>query len=178
MVKLTYSLKGIIMSIATFTESEVIDAVANVIVTGKTANDKRLSIIATASSATVMFAASMKGKAGIVARESLQRQGTGMMFFAARKGNYKPLAEMLALLGAEPVSISNRESFMSLLDRYQPKLAALLMEDKAFKNDKMTAKATVLDNSIRLIKETYAAVEAIIKQEREDKAERELLLSK
>ena len=158
-------------NIAQFSESDILDAVAIVSVTGKTSTDRRLSVITKATNATKLFASGLKGKLGNAARAGLQEQGTGMMFMSARNGNYRPLAEILALICAEPVSITNRSSFESLLDRYQPKLDALVMSDKVYgKNDKVTTNAANLMSCIALIKATYDAIEQLITEENDQAA--------
>lgn len=100
-------------------------APACTMVTGKTISDRRLSVLPTASFEAVLYASSRTGKVGKVAREGLAGQSTELIARAARRGNYRPLSETLAVMLGESVTISNRASFDALADRFSDRLSDL-----------------------------------------------------
>jgi hypothetical protein len=82
--------------------SELVAAPAVVIMTGKTLSEKRLSVVSqTGHAAVVMLASTMAGAVGKEARSVALNHVAGMLAKNALSGNYKPVAEALALrLGA------------------------------------------------------------------------------
>ena len=152
-------------TIAQFNSADVAGALvdftpARVQVSGKTTTDKRLSVINTASEATKLFASNMKGKVGDAARGGLQEQGFNMIAGAAAKGNYRPLAECLAMLQAENINITTRASFESLVDRFDAKMEQLEAEGKQYNKggDKLSSKYATYAQCVALIKGVQLAV--------------------
>lgn len=158
-------------TISLFDQAAIDNAVAEfgpaeVVVSGKTTTDKRMSVVQSGSTAVRLFASSMKGKVGTEARSGLQMQGMAMIASKARQGNYKPLAEALSLITAESIVITNRASFESLKDRYAPMLVQLERDGKRYsKAGKETTRYLALAQCLSLIQATYDGVAAIIAQE-------------
>jgi len=146
-------------TIANFSQESVNNAMvdyipAHVSVEGKTATEKRLSIVAKADASVVSFAATMGGKVGKEARSGLQADAIRKVSVHAARGNYTPLAQMLSLITAEPVSISNRSSFESLVDRYQPMLDQLEVNGKMYSTSgKLSSKAATLTACIAVVED-------------------------
>jgi hypothetical protein len=78
----------------------------------------------------------------------------------AKSGNYKPLADAIAALTGESLTIANRASFQSLQDRFEDKLRDLknggYSVSKKTGLETETAKRKVLVSVINLIGATYA----------------------
>ena len=76
-------------------------APVNISVSGKTATDKKMSVLASgASFAAAAYLTGGKGKVAKCAKETIAMNGVAMIASAARKGNYKPLGEALAATDA------------------------------------------------------------------------------
>ena len=160
--------------IAQFDTAAVADAIvdfvpARTIAVGKTQTDRRLSVMASASTATRMFAVNQGGKIGKAAREGVASAGVNSIIKAASCNNYKPLSEALALITGESVFITNRASYQSLKDRFAPMAEELEDSGKAYKMDKkgvmqMTAKYKQVLSCLSLIQCVYDGVEAIFAQ--------------
>lgn len=154
-------------SIAHFDQSAIDSAIveympAHVSVEGKTATEKRLSVVHKADASVVSYAASMGGKVGQAAREGMQADSIRKVAIAASRGNYNPLAQLLSLISAEPVSISNRASYESLVDRYQPMLDQLETNGKMYSaSGKLSAKAAILTSLIAVSQDVHDMVEVI-----------------
>lgn len=144
-------------SIAQFDQSAIDSAIveympAHVSVEGKTSSDKRLSVLKKADASVVSYAATLSGKVGKAAREGMSTASVKMVANAASRGNYTPLAQLLSLISAEPISISNRASYESLVDRYQPMLDQLETNGKMYSaSGKLSAKAAMLTNLIQTV---------------------------
>lgn len=143
-------------------------APAHAMVSGKTVTDRKMSIVATASFEATTFLAGQRGKVGTAARGAIVQHATTFIASKARQGNYRPLAEALAGLLGESVSISNRASYEGLLDRFQDKLADLgLSKSGGWATDKKTglqkanAKRSTLENCIGLIREVQELASSI-----------------
>lgn len=122
-------------------------APVNIQVSGKTLTERKLSVIPSASLSAQVFLSNAGGKIGKTARASLTDQGTSMIAKNARAGNYKPMAEAIAGLTGESISISSRSGFESLKDRFEDKLFDLSLS----KNGGYTFKdvsTTLADGSI------------------------------
>lgn len=114
------------MELQTVNAADVIEyAPVSVTVTGKTLTEKKLSVVAQASVATKCFLAAAAGKVGKEARLGLAADGMSMIATSALRGNYKPLAEALASLTGETLTISNRAAFECLGDRFRDRISDL-----------------------------------------------------
>lgn len=98
---------------------------ARIVVTGRTATDKRMCVIDGASFASLAFASAGRGKIGKASREVISANGSAMIAKAARSGNYKPLAEALAMTLGESVFITQRATFEALPDVYSARIQDL-----------------------------------------------------
>jgi hypothetical protein len=127
-------------NIALAHSTDIVDyAPACTMVTGKSVSERRLSVLPNASFEAVLYASSRTGKVGKVAREGLAGQSSELIARAARRGNYRPLSETLAVMLGESVTISNRASYDALVDRFSDRLADLnLAKNGGYVIDKKT----------------------------------------
>lgn len=143
-----------------FGSAEIVEyAPACTMVTGKSIVERRLSVLPNASFEAVLYASSRAGKVGKMARDGLAGQSTELIARSARRGNYRPLSEALAVMLGESVTISNRASFDGLADRFSDRLYDLqLSKNGGYVVDKKTgltkpnAKRKMLDDVIGFIK--------------------------
>lgn len=116
-------------NIALFNEAQVAEAVsfapAQVIVSGLTVTEKKLSVVQAASAPALMYLGGQKGKVGKYAREGLALQAESIIAKHARGGNYAPLAQAIAALTGQSLSIRNRAEFESLSGRFEDALRDL-----------------------------------------------------
>lgn len=154
--------------IANFSSAELVEyAPACTLVNGKTVSERRLSVLPSASFEAVLYASSRAGRVGKVAREGLAGQSTELIASKARRGDYRPLSEALAVMLGESVSISNRASFDGLADRFSDRLYDLqLAKNGGYVVDKKTgltkpnAKRKMLDDVIGFIREVQEIASA------------------
>lgn len=160
------------MNVAQFTTEQVNNALidfvpARVNVYGTTLTAKRLNVVSTASQGVKLFAANMKGKVGVAAREGLFEAGFNEIASSAARGNYKPLAEALALLQGEACYITSRASFEALGDRFQAKMDELEQASKKYtkgSDEKLGSKFLVQQQCMSLITGVHEAVKAVFAQ--------------
>ncbi len=127
-------------NIALFNDADINNAMvdfvpAQVIVAGLTMTEKKLSAVHNASGAALAYLCASKGKIGKYAREGLSVQGETMIANAARKGNYAPLAQAIAAITGESLTISNRASFECLAERFADRMRDLKNEGYTIKKD-------------------------------------------
>lgn len=157
-------------NIAQFDLSEVNNAIAEfgpaqVIVTGKTVTEKKLSAVGQASAPALAFLSNQKGKLGKYAREGLSVAGEAMIAKHARGGNYKPLADAIAAITGASLTIRNRAEFETLGGRFEDQLRDLknggYIVDKKTGMEKSGSKRNVLMQVIALIQEVQATAAAM-----------------
>lgn len=85
----------------------VIGAPVFVMGEGKTSTDKKLSVLKHSSTPTLLIAATMAGKVGKAARDTMERLAPAMLARDILSGNYKSIAEALYLRLEEPVSFGS-----------------------------------------------------------------------
>ena len=129
-------------SIAQFSSTEVDFAVAAVIVEGKTLTEKKLSVVNQASSAALAYMCNVKGKVGKAARENISSAGTSLIATQARSGNYKPLADAIASITGQSLTIPNRATYETLAGRFADALQDLPREGYALSKKDNTMKPT------------------------------------
>ncbi len=135
---------------------------AKIVVNGKTSTDKKLSVLPGASFAAQAYLSQSKGKVGKAAREGVALNGLAAIAHAARRGNYKPLAEALAATLGESVFITSRATFQALPDMLSAKLQDLRNGGYSAKSGKPTGARTALQTSLALVQ---AVTEAADKME-------------
>lgn len=106
------------MSLATVSNTPAV-----IIVTGTTATDRKLSVVASAGIYAAMALSAEKGKVGKAAQARTGHHGMAGVIDAACNSAYFPLAEYLAGITGESVSIKNRAAFESLEGVFESKLA-------------------------------------------------------
>ena len=129
-------------SIAQFSSTEVDFAVASVVVAGKTLTEKKLSVVNQASSAALAYMCNVKGKVGKLARENISSAGTSLIATQARSGNYKPLADAIASITGQSLTIPNRATYETLAGRFADALQDLPREGYALSKKDNTMKPT------------------------------------
>jgi hypothetical protein len=154
--------------IAQFDQNDVDSAIvefipAQIIVSGKTATEKRLSVVATATRAASMFLLTQGGKVGKAAAENVAMEGINGIAKAARNGNYTPLAESLACITGESVFIRSRSMYEGLADVYLAKSADVEQSKNGgySSSGKPTAKRIAVDRCLMLIQAVCDGVAAI-----------------
>ena len=106
-------------------------------VAGANKVDRQLSVISHASSAALTACLDLKGKAGNAIRSASAHHGLTSVADQAFKGNFKPLAEMLAIRMGEPVVISSKSAFWALPDMFTArKLKAETGKNGGMREDK------------------------------------------
>ena len=147
-------------------QSAVVDfGTAQVIVTGKTVSEKKLSAVGQASAPALAYLSNQKGKLGKYAREGLAVAGEAMIAKQARSGNYKPLTDAIAALTGASLTIRNRAEYDCLGGRFEDALRDLknggYIVDKKTGLDKPSAKRNTLMQVIALINEVQSAAAAM-----------------
>jgi hypothetical protein len=163
-------------TIANFTQEQLNNAMveytpAVVSVDGKTASDKRLSVVAKGSESTQLFAVTMGGKVGKAARSNILDSVTDKIAIQTARNNYRPLAEAMALVLGEPVSVTVKAHHNTvlpmLIDRYEPMLTQLETSGKMYSaTGKLSAKAKMYCDVIGLIREVSEKAVVIEVQQR------------
>jgi hypothetical protein len=157
-------------NIAQFDMVELNNAVAEfapacVVVAGKTLTEKRVSVVQNATSAALAYAVNQKGKVGKFARENMAMASEGMIARAARAGNYRPLADAIAMVTGASISIRSRAEFETLAGRFEDQLIDLkgggYVTCKKTGVQKAGAKRNALLQVIGLIKEVQAIAAAM-----------------
>ncbi len=111
--------------------SEVIDyapAIVNVI--GANATERKLSVMYGASQEAALALVDQKGKLGKAAQRKVADGGRVAVANAAARGNFKPIAEVLAARTGKAMVVSSKASFESLPDLFE----AQIMNIKGSKN--------------------------------------------
>jgi hypothetical protein len=129
-------------NIAQFSSTEVDFAIASVVVAGKTLTEKKLSVVNQASSAALAYMCNVKGKVGKLARENISSAGTSLIATQARSGNYKPLADAIASITGQSLTIPNRATYETLAGRFADALQDLPREGYALSKKDNTMKPT------------------------------------
>jgi hypothetical protein len=136
---------------------------------GKTLTEKRLTVLASASTAAAQYLIAEKGKVGSAARAMFAAGGVVAIAKQVKQGNYKPLAEALAVVLGRSIIISNRASYESLDDTFEANLIDL--KDSGFKlKDGVqtpTPKRAALVRAITLVRDTRTLVKEMFEREQQ-----------
>lgn len=97
-------------------------APANVLVVGENRGERSLSVVRRATQSALTACMGMGGKVGKEIRSNVAQVGLVDVAQQAANGNYKPLAETLAIRTGEPFIISNRSTFEALPDMMQARI--------------------------------------------------------
>lgn len=153
--------------------SDITFAPVSVLVTGEKKLDRQLSVIHRASGEAVSACANMKGSAGKIIREGAARAGLVSITQRCATGDYRPLAEMLAIKMGEPIFISSRASFESLPDVFSARIEkAKMAKNGGMREDKKTG-AMVPGARLALEMELRATCVEVIRAVGEIVAERQ-----
>lgn len=131
--------KGNIMqntnAIAQFSFDIIDNAPAVVVVSGLTMTEKKLSAVNQASAQAKAYLCAAKGKIGKAAREGFSEAGLLMIANAAGRGHYKPLADAIAAITGETISITSRAVYESLVPRFADRITDLKNEGFIVRKD-------------------------------------------
>lgn len=151
------------MNSITSLENTLIDyAPASAVVAGKTVVERKLSIVSQATETTLAFMASQKGKIGNAVRAGFADMAVSKMAKQCRSGDYRSLAQAIAGLTGESLTISNRAAYETLADRFNDKLLDLSLAKNGGYTQckdgttKPSAKRTQYNQIVALIKEVQA----------------------
>lgn len=133
---------------------------AQVIVSGLTTTEKKLSAVNQASTAALMYLSNNKGTIGKAARYNMASMGEAAIAKHCRSGNYKPLADAIAAMLGTSLTISNRGSYDTLADRFADQLRDLKNDGfvacKKTGSMKPSAKRNTLVQVINLVTEVQS----------------------
>lgn len=149
--------------IAQFSFDVVESAPASVIVSGNTLTEKKMSAVQQASAPALAFLCNGKGKVGKLAREGFSFAGVGMIASAAGRGHYKPLADAIAALTGETITISSRAVYDSLIDRFADRMHDLKNSGYVIRKDGTQVeggKRKTLVQVLQLLTQVQQAIEA------------------
>lgn len=117
--------------------NEITIAPISILVNGANKAERQISVVRQATAAALTASLNVKGKVGKEIRDSGARAGLVDVATHAAKGNYRPLAEMLAIRTGEPIMISGRSTFEALPDIMQAKIEqAKLGKNEGMRLDK------------------------------------------
>lgn len=135
---------------------------ANIVCSGKSATEKRLSVASIAGTVSTMYIASGKGKAAVMARENLGKDAVQLMARAVADGNYRPLAEALAFTMGESLQLMKLADLGSFIWSTEHAIANLKDEGYSVKTGKATAKLTMLTTAQHLATNVVNESKAIV----------------
>lgn len=137
-------------------------------VTGKTSTERKMSVVdAGVTSITALALSNTKGKLGTALRADMAQRGIEATIHAAAQGNFRPLAEQLAIGLGTSIVIRSADEFASVgywLDRELDKVKASKSGGITSSGKPTTAHAALL-NAIALVGACY---EARAEQKRKD----------
>lgn len=141
--------------------NEITIAPVSIMVNGSTKAERQVSAVRQAGATALTACLNIKGKVGAEIRSSAARSGLVDIAQHCATGNYKPLAEMLAIRTGEPILISSRATFEALPDIFKAKVhQAALGKDGGFRLDKKSG-LMVEGAKLKAANELYQLVEAI-----------------
>jgi len=145
-------------------------APVSISVVGKTANDKKLSVVqAGISYAAAAYLANTKGKVGQAVRDTMSLNGEFMIAKAAVDGNYKPLAQAIAVVLGQNVTITSRKDYEAMRWGMEHALSNL-RNDGYSANGKASAARTSLMRVIALLTDVQRQAESIVRQREAQRA--------
>lgn len=150
-------------NLAQFSFDIVDNAPAQVIVTGLTLTEKKLSAVNQASVQAKMFLCNSKGKIGKAAREGFSIAGLESIASATGRGHYKPLADAIAAITGETISINSRAAYDTLIDRFADRMYDLKNDGYTIRKDGTmveSSKRKTLVQVIALLKEVQGIIDA------------------
>lgn len=123
---------------------------ANIVITGKSMTEKRMSVATVAGTVSSMYIATKKGKAANMARENLGRDSVTAMVKACAEGNYRPLAESLAFIMGENLSFTKLADVDSFIWATEHAIDNLKDGGYNVKTGKVTSKMATLTEAQNL----------------------------
>ena len=143
--------------------NEITIAPVSVLVNGSNKAERQLSVVRVASAPAITACLNMGGKVGKEIRESGAKSGLVDVVSAAARGDYKPLAEMLAIRLGEPILISSRSTFEALPDMFAARVErAKLTKTGGMREDKKSG-LMVPGASLKLALEMHGLVTNVVR---------------
>lgn len=153
--------------------NEITTTPVSIMVNGSTKAERQMSVVHHASSTALTACLNLKGKVGTEIRANASRAGLVDVVSHAASGNYKPLAEMLAIRTGEPILISSRATFEALPDIFKAKVyQAALGKDGGYRLDKKTG-LMVEGAKLKLANELHTLVSSVVEAVAKYHAERQ-----
>lgn len=151
---------------------EITVAPVSIIVNGTNKFERQVSAVRQSSSSALTACLDVRGKVGKEIRESAAHGGMTEVAGHAATGNYRPMAEMLAIRMGEPIFISSRATFEALPDMFKARMhQAMLGKDGGYRTDKKTG-ALVPGAKLKAARELYELVSSIVEAVAEYHAKR------
>lgn len=159
--------------LATLAGGNVVEwAPVNVQVTGKTMKDKRLSVINNTNDRLTMAAAAylanMKGKVGEAVRDRISVNGEFMIAKNVLDGNYKPLAQAIAVRLGKNITLTSRKDYEALRWTFEYELGNLRNGGVSSSGKDTDAKKQLVA-VLQLLAEVQQQVDAIVATKREQR---------
>lgn len=142
--------------------NEITIAPVSIMVAGANKAERQMSVVRQASGVALTACLDIKGKVGKEIRTGAATTALVDVAKAAASGNYKPLAEMLAIRTGEPVLISSRSTFEALPDMFKARVyQAALGKDGGYRTDKKTG-TLVPGAKLKSAEELHALVSKVV----------------
>jgi hypothetical protein len=143
------------------TMNEITMTPISILVKGAKKSERQISALRQSSGSAITACLDVSGAVGKEIRGSAVRAGLVDVAKHAASGNYRPMAEMLAIRTGEPVLISSRATFEAMPDIFKARVEqAKLGKDGGYRLDKKTG-AMVPGAKLKSALEMLALVEGI-----------------
>ena len=145
--------------------------------TGTTKVERQFSVVQIASTNALTACIDMKGKVGVAIRQASAQVGMSKVLNDCVNGNYRSLAETIALKLGEPVVISGRATFEALPDMFEAKIMVIKQSKSGGMSTSKKTGITSVGAKLKLhleikslVTDIVAEVSAIHAQRKADKA--------
>lgn len=150
---------------------------------GKTSTERKLAVIESAPRQALNYLVDLRGKVGNAVRATIKQDSIFSVALAARRGNYKPLAHILAAKLGKTVSIASRAEFAGLQARYRDALMDMeSLKNRGYRTNKKTGAETptsarvALTECAYLITQVESMIADIVAQESTEQMRRESVI--
>ena len=142
--------------------TEITIAPVSILVEGGKKAERQISALRQSSGSSITACLDVKGAVGKEIRGSAARAGLVDVAKHAASGNYRPMAEMLAIRTGEPILISSRSTFEAMPDIFKARVEqAKLGKEGGYRLDKKSG-AMVPGAKLKAALEMLALVEGIV----------------
>jgi hypothetical protein len=144
---------------------------------GTTKVERQFSVVQVASTNALTACIDMKGKVGVAIRQASAQVGLGKVLNDCVNGNYRSLAEVIALKLGEPMVISGRATFEALPDIFEGKVMSIKNSKSGGMTTSKKTGITSIGAKLKLHLEIKAMVTEIVTEVAEIHAERKANVS-